>query len=324
MLLEEIPVEMYLEIFKYLDVINLYGFYNLNKKTNLILSQAHLYFNFDDNIDNRFASRLYAFDELQIYYFSLSGSAINIFCSMFTLTQFNNLRTLKLLQIPIPNLRRFTSELLMLKRLTQLHVEPTFHSDESYDCNRILQHSTLKICYLKSSFEKRLYFSMPLMSNSSIEHLTLDVCCLDDVYLFLQHMPKLKRLIMIVHATGNDKGINRKNITELITPNLVYFKLIIKGSMEEDVEIFEPLKELLMLLPKLVYFEFTSFACRFRDGYWWEKVLCELIYLKTFRCSVCVWKAYRGKNLAQYGEKFVESFQTSFWLKKTQRMENKF
>ncbi|CAF1317101.1 unnamed protein product [Didymodactylos carnosus] len=314
MLLEEIPFEMYLEIFKYLDAINIYyGFYDLNKRINSVLSQMRLCFNYSDKSNDRFASILDTFERQQVYSFTLSSGVIAVFYSMFTLIQFNNLRTLKLLGITNEHLDRIASELLRLKHLTQLHVETLIQTDESYDYNRILQISTLKICLLKLYSKNHLYFSMPLLFNSSIECLTICLNYFDDLYIFLQCMPKLKRLIVNVYTTEDAKGMNNNNISELTVANLVYFKLMIKD-YNVDVQIYEPLKELLMHLPKLAYFELLSFCASFRDGHWWKNVLCKLLHLKTFSCGFMVWKRNQPRNIPLFGEQFVESFQTPFWL----------
>ncbi|CAF4573713.1 unnamed protein product, partial [Didymodactylos carnosus] len=119
MLLEEIPVEIWLEIFRYLGTIDLYrAFYNLNTRINTILSHIHLYF--DLNADDECSPLIiYAFEQ-QIYSLRLSSNAITVFYSVFTLTQFNNLSKLKLVDILSEQYDHITLELLTLKHLKYL------------------------------------------------------------------------------------------------------------------------------------------------------------------------------------------------------------
>ncbi|CAF0960267.1 unnamed protein product [Didymodactylos carnosus] len=298
--LESLPTELFFELFQYLSSIDLYrSLYNLNTYINSLLYHIEWKINLlNVSIENDQILRHYLIPIFSKQITSVKIS-MNDYESYLQLIQFVNLKYLKLVNLTVCPIHIFSS----FNHLSSLDIF-TYEFNDNFNFGAILSISTLKRCSLSTTcFFTYSNLTSP-SSTSNLIYLNINQCSLNDLYVILKHVQKLKYLIIQMC----DDIIETFSLSEnFILPSLIYFKLIVRSYLK-----FEELEQLLMLsFITLKHLIFYSTISEFTNSKKWINLLMNLNNLKIFECFMS--QSVRGID-EQERQQIQQSFQTSYWL----------
>ncbi len=329
MKLESLPNELLIELFDYINDIQLLRqFYNLNYRFNRLLfihsRKFHLNFRSITKKDFDFICRQSLPKILhQIISLDLSDDddtpyQIKQFLSYnFHLHQFIHLQTLSFYHIRCANtLNQILSQLSQLQHLTSLKFDQIhFHIDE---INQFVQTiwSLSKLIYFHISDLNFLSYSF--MSESIISS------SLKELYLMESHFP-IDQLTHLFECTPH-----LEKLSIVVYQNFIYDNLILNDSLRDilppltklnlkfiGVGLSDGLEYIFQLVPNLIELKIETLHVNF-DGYEWEEMICNYLpKLKQFHLQMSI-HFNANDDIEKQADEFLNSFQTSFWIDERQ------
>mgnify|MGYP001039548468 FL=1 len=198
---EQLPNELFFEIFDYLDAYEIYqSFFKLNRRFQHLFysSNLPLKVNFLSIFDNQYENDYFnVLNQQKHHITSLNFMYINRIQRIIINSSFTRLKSLVFIDLSTDNLLEQLTNLTLLPYLSSLkilrHHDYSIVLDEIYQ--RIFQISTLTYFKLSSNiYRPRISFSTDFLWNS-IQYLTMNHSCyLDDLYAILSYTPRLIRL----------------------------------------------------------------------------------------------------------------------------------
>ncbi|CAF1308816.1 unnamed protein product [Rotaria sordida] len=305
---ELLPNEIFIEIFEFLSIFDIfYSFNQLNNYFNQLIRTIPLHVNFKNiqkSIFDRFCKFLLSNSDVknQIYTLVLSNKdtsdQIKTFLSLFSLNEFLHLHSLTLIQV---------EENILQKLKLIIPLIPQLHSFHLFDSNDI---------YLTDPLTSNLeILSIPTLSSinkfSSITNLTISACSLDQLFHYLfKYVPMLTYLNIQYLSSYYSYTTNYSNIDFM---KAIHLKELIISNFEYK---FEDFKLLAKYIPKLTSLKFYgTYDLDMIDANQWEYLIISLLpYLDTFKFIF----NYIYKPNDNHIEDKLNKFQTDFWIKQHQ------
>ncbi|CAF3636761.1 unnamed protein product [Rotaria sordida] len=305
---ELLPNEIFIEIFEFLSIFDIfYSFNQLNNYFNQLIRTIPLHVNFKNiqkSIFDRFCQFLLSNSDVknQIYTLVLSNKdtsdQIKTFLSLFSLNEFLHLHSLTLIQV---------EENILQKLKLIIPLIPQLHSFHLFDSNDI---------YLTDPLTSNLeILSIPTLSSinkfSSITNLTISACSLDHLFHYLfKYVPMLTYLNIQYLSSYYSYTTNYSNIDFM---KAIHLKELIISNFEYK---FEDFKLLAKYIPKLTSLKFYgTYDLDMIDANQWEYLIISLLpYLDTFKFIF----NYIYKPNDNHIEDKLNKFQTDFWIKQHQ------
>ncbi|CAF1322766.1 unnamed protein product [Rotaria sordida] len=305
---ELLPNEIFIEIFEFLSIFDIfYSFNQLNNYFNQLIRTIPLHVNFKNiqkSIFDRFCQFLLSNSDVknQIYTLVLSNKdtsdQIKTFLSLFSLNEFLHLHSLTLIQV---------EENILQKLKLIIPLIPQLHSFHLFDSNDI---------YLTDPLTSNLeILSIPTLSSinkfSSITNLTISACSLDQLFHYLfKYAPMLTYLNIQYLSSYYSYTTNYSNIDFM---KAIHLKELIISNFEYK---FEDFKLLAKYIPKLTSLKFYgTYDLDMIDANQWEYLIISLLpYLDTFKFIF----NYIYKPNDNHIEDKLNKFQTDFWIKQHQ------
>ncbi|CAF1304528.1 unnamed protein product [Rotaria sordida] len=305
---ELLPNEIFIEIFEFLSIFDIfYSFNQLNNYFNQLIRTIPLHVNFKNiqkSIFDRFCKFLLSNSDVknQIYSLVLSNKdtsdQIKTFLSLFSLNEFLHLHSLTLIQV---------EENILQKLKLIIPLIPQLHSFHLFDSNDI---------YLTDPLTSNLeILSIPTLSSinkfSSITNLTISACSLDQLFHYLfKYVPMLTYLNIQYLSSYYSYTTNYSNIDFM---KAIHLKELIISNFEYK---FEDFKLLAKYIPKLTSLKFYgTYDLDMIDANQWEYLIISLLpYLDTFKFIF----NYIYKPNDNHIEDKLNKFQTDFWIKQHQ------
>ncbi len=336
MTLEALANELLLELFKFLEAVDLFrAFHGLNSRFNsLLVTQFRAYhLNFHSVLK-------YQLDFLPLYYLPLiANKTLSLrlsdkydespsqseffFSSDLQLNQFVHLRSLSLFYINDEGtLRKLMVDCHQLPYLTHLKVfecpkVPKWHKVymNSVDFSNIIW-SLPKLTYCCLQMEGS--FCVPTVVSLSLEYLSISCrfCwltqtaelfrCLSQIAELFQQTPHLYRL----HMPLNNRDYN---------PTIALIPSILSITMLKlfHVRSFHVMNSILLIMPNLTHLKVDT-QYNICDGYRWEEIIDKhLPKLEIFHLRMHI--DFGGKDYNErHVDNLVDSFSTRFWIEKRQ------
>lgn len=321
--LESLANELLIDLFKYLSTADcLHAFYGLNTRFNsLILDHFRsqgLDFRSISKHDFNIICRHLSVIANQIISLYLAENhdtpgQIRLFYSYgFTLRQFSHLQSLSLYNLHCQELmNKILVDLPGLSNITHLTFEECcFSYDEANALtfvDTIWSLPKLTHCFIKVQFNPQVYFPIPTIISSTIEHLTISD--IEPQYSKITHlfktMPRLQYLSIDFHFNFSDE-CQSSIITSITTLNVSFFSI----DYSILVNFFKSMPSLYQLkvdLPDM-----------YIDGNTWEQIIqMYLPKLKRFQFRMNdEFDDNDTVNKEQQIDDILESFQSPFWLDK--------
>ena len=308
---ESLPNEVLLEIFEYLNALNIfYLFDQLNYRFNeliqnlpLFLNCQHAYKSTFDQFCSRMSSKL---DIMQwIYSIQLSNKdtchQIERFLSIFSLNRFSNLRSLTLIDVDENNAEQLKS---MLPFTSQLH-------SFSVIALKPIENKILAVLSLSNIRTLSIQTLQSLLNHinedSKITHLTISKCSLDELYQLFNYTSMLKYLnIKLV----SKNYFAQKFKTDTDKHNAVHLKQLI---IEEFKYQFNDLEMFVKFIPNLKSLSISAlYNSDLVDADRWEQIITSsLPSLQIFKFIF----GYHSNNKSDPMADKFNQFQTDFWHK---------
>jgi hypothetical protein len=304
--LELLPNEIFIEWLEYLNALDIFhSFYRLNYRFDKLIRNIPLKLSFQHvrkTIFDQVCKLMLSNPEIkrQIHSLRLSNSdtcgQIQAFLSLFSLDEFNSLRSLTLTGIEKMNLDKLQFMLLLLPKSCSLHwIDPDDELKKQLtlpSVSGVQTLSTASACHL------------PLVLDlSSVTNLTIADCSCGDLCQLFRHLTMLKYL----------------NVRKTFKPYIgsihigkhhaVYLQQLIMMDFSERFENFEMLAKLTPNLKSLMIS--SSYDKDMIDAHRWEYLITSSIPLLTvfkFKFSYDLWCTTRD----HFGRE-LEGFQTAFW-----------
>ncbi|CAF0850161.1 unnamed protein product [Adineta steineri] len=317
MQLESLPNELLLELFGYIDGVNLIcGFYYLNSRFNNLLLLYHKNIHFDfRNISkplfNIICQQCLSTFIDQITSIKLSDdlntrNISNHFISYgFHLNQFKHLKFLSLYSInSIDKLISPTSQALHLPNLTHLNLIKcsifTNSNTHSSFLNHIWSLPKLTHCKLDGNNSIEQYLLNISTISFSIKNLFIEDCLCDSQTLFylLKYTPNLRRCHTVFSGDTQDLYF------QTMTSSLISLHISFHGlHINYIISIFQNISNL--------YYLTIETSTIHWNGYQWQDILVKyILQIKLFR--------FKMENFIQNEyidiDQLLDSFRTSFWL----------
>ena len=311
--------ELLLDLFKYLDVIQLFrAFHGLNNRFDeLLLTRLQVY-----NLDFRFVPK-YDFENFcQQYLSSIINQITNLHLSDneetpnlsklflsrgFTLNRFIHLKALSL--YCIQSFDTFNELIIQCKYLPYLtHLKMikclfNYHENDG-QCliNNIWKLSKLTHCIFDQIVLRKMRFTGIVVKSSSIKYLTLEkvTCDFQDLFHLFEYTSNLQRIsINLLY------GFPKQEFQSLIS-SILSLKISYHGCTNMLINLFENLSNLTHLT-----LETFDIYC---DGYEWERILINyLTKLKVFQLKMNL-SFPSQENINEQANELLDTFRTSFWL----------
>ncbi|CAF1305100.1 unnamed protein product [Didymodactylos carnosus] len=250
---EELPVEMMLEIFQYIDAYDLYhGFYDLIARLNLVINTADIKLHMIDYIHpeifDYYCSNIISRFKHCLSYLRVPSDKLEKFLKLFNLNEFVSLRALILCEP-----KQLDDERMILEKLSKLK----------------------QLKYLSLNGDKYLIQLNTIdYSLISLQYLNIDCCKIKTFLFILQIIPNIKHIrcslrLSVPHEQYESIG---KYVPKLIS---LKFK-----------SYYINFDTILLLLSNLLELKKLSFAAHSFDcynGYKWSQLLSTLPLLKKFQ-----------------------------------------
>jgi hypothetical protein len=302
---EFLPNEILIECFAYLNVFDIFhSFDQLNNRFNKLIRRISLCINLKKDINksifDEFRTKMLLDPQIkdQIYSLHLPSCVENnpaslrtkTFLSSFSYKQFCNLQQLKS---------------MIIATLTPMSTESS-HLNSDY----VLEVSDTLFPKLRILSISRLHKPERIFENitSSITHLTLDECDLNDFYYLSKHAPMLKYLC-INRIQYKKYPFNKDTKESFNGQGYLHLKQLILNDFQDSFDDFEMFVK---LTPNLKSLTISPWHDDMIDANRWERLITSsLPYLDIFKFDfICS----RSKNIYS---SIVGSnqFQTDFWQK---------
>jgi hypothetical protein len=316
-MLESLPNELLIELFEFLDAVELFqAFYNLNSRFNtLILTHTRAYrIGFSTvfkNQYNHFYRRHLPSIIDRVISFRLAdnndkrSTRTLLFLSYdLHFNQFTHLRSLALCYINCDTtLRNLLNDCRDIPLLIYLKI---FLCDSSYMSSTLFSNSIWRFPKLTHfRLKTRRDFFMPTIVSSSLEYLSIS--CqnfgLSQVSGLFRQTPSLQRL----HAPLNNLNDNRHLVLSTLS-SLTILKL-------SNVRSSYSMINVLRAVPNLTHLKIDTYYINW-NGYQWETIIDDhLPKLKVFRLRMHI-DVQGEQNNDKHIDDLVNSFRTRFWLEK--------
>lgn len=319
MKLEDLANELLIDIFEYIDFIDLLRtFYDLNSRLNKLI------FNYYRNYHLNFRSiRKYEFHLIcQRYLPSISNQIISLYLSnddqtpnLFELFHsynfnFNQFHHLQLLSFEyIYSLRIINQILPQCPYLKQLYMLKCYFQDQEEFCyliENIWNLPKLEYCQIVHQNSYGLKFTNQTMISYSIQNLSFENFHFDfyDLSNLLHCTPLLEYLNISIQSHINPSSIST------ISSSINSIKLSCRKSFNSMIKIFE-------IIPNITHLT-LQINDIYLNGYEWKKILENyFLKLKIFQFKMNFKLSY-SRNLENELENLLDSFRTSFWIKQHQ------
>ncbi|CAF1236139.1 unnamed protein product [Adineta steineri] len=319
--LNTLPIEILYHIIDYLDIETI--FFSFRSVCKHFYSIVNSYNNYDFNFESISKSnfniicRMIPFE--QVISLTLSNKdkthgQIPLFLSLFNLTQFNRLRSLKLIQIEDNDLKLFLNSIIHLSSLISFSIDlQTLNIRKNTSLN--LLSSTINdhsFQQLDLNMWPKDMTEFQWSINSTINYLRIrNSITIKQFYIILQHCPCLQTMIL--------KDFNIDDNSEYVPTDIQFFQLKSLTCMNGRIEMSK-IEQCLSLIPKLIHLKLIGHGSLFNstfDGYRWEQIfLDKLPLLKKFEffISVLTDVHFDTNNIKQ----IISFFQTPFWLNEKQ------
>jgi hypothetical protein len=319
---EELPNELLLSLFQFLNTINLFHAFNgLNSRFNNLLFSYDQKYHLDFRSISKHDFEIVCQDYLpymmgQIISLHLSDEdetpmLSNLFLSHgFTLNQFNYLQILSLHHINSPNrIYQMISQCRHLKHLTHLSlIQCHFwyqETDFQYVINYIwsltrLTHCTLDYNLPGHQLLTKISIHSPSIKSLSMKNIHCDMNTLSHLFEFT---PNLQQLDTTIFCGSRDEQLS------ITVPSILSLNIIQKSSLNTMINLFHNMLNLHQLTLETNYIYLT--------GYEWENILVEhLPNLKEFQLKMYFELSLSNKE--NQIDELLDSFRTPFWLDKHQ------
>ncbi|CAF0993855.1 unnamed protein product [Adineta steineri] len=319
MYFESLPNEILLYLFEYLHSTDiLRAFFGLNTRLKSLIYKQYSFhsFNFSYKQKNEFneicqyhiphlINRIYAL-KINEHFFTYISS----------FDQFTQLRFLKVSRVPSPKtLTKIMEELPHLLNLTHLTIRCVITRQVFIDFSLIIDTiwnlPKLRYCSLTifSPGINRLY--MPTKISSTLESLRLTGYPIpfNQIEQFMKYTPHLKYLSGVIVILDNK-----------INPDYVLLSLSTLISLNIGICRSCNLSMMDLLLKNLSNLQHLPIRLfdNIIDGYKWEQFIRNyLSKLKSFKIDMS-YRIDRNRNIEEYMNRLLNSFQSSFWIKEHQ------
>ncbi|CAF1359043.1 unnamed protein product [Rotaria sp. Silwood1] len=311
--------ELLLDLFQYIDVIDLFrAFYDLNTRLNeLLFTKLTLY-----NLDFRSVSK-YDFDHVCQQYLPLIINQIislhlsdneetpnlsKILLSYgFTINKFINLKSLSLYNIQSYDIfNQLIIQCHHLPYLTHLNMIKCFfnyHENEIESLmNNIWNLSTLTHCIVDQIISRKIRLTDIHIISSSIKYLTLEkiTCDFKDLSHLFKYTTYLQRIsINLLYGFPNQQ-------LQYPIESIISLKILYHGYIDM-------LRNLFQNLPNLIYLKLETFDI-YCNGYEWENILVsDLSKIKFFNLKMNL-NFPNHNHINQQANELLDTFRTYFWL----------
>lgn len=315
---ELLPNELLLELFEFINGVYLFrAFYGLNTRLdNLILLHCRTFqFNFDHVSKEDF------YIICQQYLPSITDRVISIEISndfetpklpeLFlsyapALDQFRHLKSLTLSSIDsLQILIQITDHLIRLPNLTDFNMINCQFDEVSrvgVDLfNNIWKLPKLTHCNFHDTHEINNHLSKISIISSSIKDLSTGNSNLYSLFHILKYTPNLQRLVTVVQQSDEYSQF------EPIVSSLTSLEISFSGRDAALIDIFQSLPQLHQLTLETSTINW--------NGYTWEEILTtNFSHLKLLQFKINEHQLWKDDNV----DNLLDSFRTSFWLKKHQ------
>ncbi|CAF1494892.1 unnamed protein product [Adineta steineri] len=305
---ESIPNEIFIEIFEFLSIFDIfYSFNQLNDHFNELIRTIPLHLNFkyiQKSTFDRFCKFLLTNPDVknQVYSLKLSNKdtcgQINEFLSFFSLDEFIHLHSLTLIQVKENSLQKLKSILPLIPQLHSFHLLDSNDIQLTYPLPSNLQILTIPTL---SSIDKL----------SSITNLTISGCSIDQLLNHLFKYAPMLTYLNIQYLSSYYSTIT--NYSNVNFTKAVHLKELVISNFQYK---FEDLKCLVKYIPKLITLKFTgTYDLDMIDANQWESLIkSSLSCLETFKFIF----NYIYKPNDNHMEDRFNQFQTDFWIKQHQ------
>jgi hypothetical protein len=301
---ELLPNEILIECFEYLDAFDIFHLFDqLNDRFNQLIHRISLCINLEEDINksifDEFCTKMLLNPEIkdQVYSLNLPSGVQNNLASLRTKTFLSFFSDKQFC-----NLQKFKS--MIVATLTPISTESS-HLNLDY-VMEVLDTSFPK---LRSLFISCLYHSERILENttSSITHLTLEECDLNDFYYLSKHAPMLKYLR--INRIKYKYPFNKDTEEYFNGQHYLHLKQFIIDDFQNSFDDFEMFVK---LTPNIKSLTISPWHDDMIDAGRWERLITSsLPYLDIFKFDfVCS----KSKNICSsiVGPK---QFQTDFWQK---------
>ena len=323
--LEALPNELLLQLFRRLDVINLFRtFRGLNQRFDQLVSQScsHNQLDFRAVPKHEFDAFCHQdlpliADHLQVLHLSNDDRTPNLpsilFSYRFTLVSFQRLRVLSLCSIDtIDALVEIVSQCLHLSSLVRLSMLNCYFLFDSEEIRCLLNQIWRLPKLTHWTFDRSLsggeWLEELSTVSSSIRHISMEnvACNLNELSHLLQFTPHLRHLAVTLSLDDDADEEQKHSI-----PSIVSLTCTFQCSATSIQSFLKKLPHLscLTLNTETIYL----------DGFQWETLLVEAVpNLKVFHLRM----NFRLQSVSKSDEeveKLLDSFRSPFWLEKHRR-----
>ena len=311
---EWLPNEIILDIFEYVDGINLLrGFSELNSRLNKLLN---IFFQ-SYHLDFRSISKNTFNIICQKYLPLILNKTISIHLSdddetpnlpeIFLSYHFQFLHLQSLSLYSIRSIEILNQIILQCHHIKQLKIIQCFFNNEENDLfNNIWNLSKLIDCQIDDMLSKGICFSKLSNVSYSIKYLSIKniTCDFRSLSYVFQHTPCLRRLSTTIKCTEKNEKL------PIIVPHLSKLTLSFHGSLSMMINLFTQIINLQYLTLRTSYL--------LLDGNEWENLLINYLpNLKVFQFKMD-FQFPENTNLEDQVDELLNTFQTDYWIKKHQ------
>ncbi|CAF0925038.1 unnamed protein product [Rotaria sp. Silwood1] len=317
---EQLPNELILDVFEYLDAIDLlHAFYGLNCRFNKLLNISFKFYHLNFRSVSKYTFTIVCQQHLstiinKIVSFYLADdeetpNLSEIFLSYnFTFNQFIHLKSLSIQSIQsIDLLNKIILQCHQLLYLTHLKLIECFINNNENDLiNNIWNLPKLINCHIDNMMSKGICFTKLLILSSSIKYLSIKNINCDFRYLshVFKQTPYLQQLCTTIICTEK----NEKLQTSI--PFLKNLNLSFQGSIATMINLFQIMFNLRSLTLSTSYL--------LLNGNEWKKILIQFLpNLKIFQLKMD-FHFSQSNNVVDKIDQLLNTFQTNFWIQQHQ------